>query len=85
MPSSQAVTVHRSRSARKTLAASPANVAISGADTSKTYRCHYVTDKKCDRIYPGGTYDLGKTKTVSLRPKSIMVLTTYTYGTQTVR
>ena len=63
----------------------PAHVSINGVDTSKTYRCHYVTDKKCDRIYPGGSYDLGKTKTVSLRPKSIMVLTTYTYGTQTVR
>ncbi|MBQ4152731.1 MAG: hypothetical protein IJD11_00115 [Oscillospiraceae bacterium] len=62
-----------------------ANVSISGIDKSKKYQCHYVTEYQTDRIYPGGTYNMNHVKKVCLRPRSITVLTTYTYGTQTVR
>lgn len=51
----------------------------------KTFRYHYVTNGKTDRIYPGISFDAAKSDEVSLRPQSITVLTTYTYGTQTVR
>ena len=62
-----------------------AAVSISGIDKSKKYQCHYVTEGKTDRIYPGDTYDMKLVKKVCLRPNSITVLTTYTHGTQTVR
>lgn len=63
----------------------PVKVKISGVDTSKRYNYHFVSGNKTDRIYPGGSLDLSKTSEVALRPQSITVLTTYTYGTQTVR
>ncbi|MBE6903644.1 MAG: hypothetical protein E7480_03455 [Ruminococcaceae bacterium] len=52
---------------------------------SKTFYHHYVYNGKTDRIYPGINYEPAKNNEIFLRPQSITVLTTYSYGTQTVR
>lgn len=63
----------------------PAKVTIKGVNTSKKYYYQYVAEGKTDRIYPGGTLNLSSAGNIAIRPNSIVVLTTYTYGMQTVR
>lgn len=63
----------------------PAKVTISGINTSKRFYYHYICKDKTDRIYPGGNFKITNNTNVALRPQSIVALTTYTHGTQTVR
>jgi len=65
-------------------ASTPAAVKLQGLP-EKTFYQHYVQDGKTDRIYPGVNYEPAKNNEICLRPQSITVLTTYSYGTQTVR
>ena len=65
-------------------ASTAATVRLEGLP-QKTFHHHYVTKNKTDRIYPGINFEPAKNNEISLRPQSITVLTTYTYGTQTVR
>lgn len=63
----------------------PARMRIRGADGSKPYRMHYVCSGKTDRIYPGGEMQISDGTVIFLRPQSITVITTHTFGSQTVR
>jgi hypothetical protein len=62
---------------------SPATVKLKGVERKRRLHQHYVTNDSHDRINSGETMASGAT-TITLLPQSITVLTTYSYGSETV-
>jgi hypothetical protein len=62
---------------------SPAMVKLKGVEGKQRLRRHYVTNDSHDRINSGETMASVAT-TITLPPQSITVLTTYSYGSETV-
>ena len=62
----------------------PARISVSGLPNGRTFRHHRVTEAVHDRIAFVGEAPGGDDLAVELMPRSIEVLTTYTYGAETV-
>lgn len=58
----------------------PAKVTIKGINKSKTYNYVYVADGRHDKLYINEDYMPVSNESVFIRPKSIIVLTTYAPG-----
>ena len=57
---------------------------MSGVSTEKPYTYWYVEKDHTDQIYTEGSARLDEEQEVYLRPRSITVLTTYSYGASKV-
>ncbi|MHB0999697.1 MAG: hypothetical protein ACYC27_10675 [Armatimonadota bacterium] len=62
-----------------------ADIKLAGIKSGRKFRVHYVTPESYDRINYAGEISLTDGATVQLRPSSITVLTTYRYGSETVK
>jgi len=61
-----------------------AEITVSGVSTEKPYTYWYVEKDHTDQIYTEGSARLDEEQEVYLRPRSITVLTTYSYGASKV-
>ncbi|MCE5197997.1 MAG: hypothetical protein ABFD54_13870 [Armatimonadota bacterium] len=62
----------------------PAKLKLDGINSTRKFRTLYVTPDACEKINIGEDVILNGHDTVSLKPLSITVLTTYRYGNETL-